>query len=39
MPPLVYECVECEQRVRDDGQRATFACPRCDGVMKRLAAP
>jgi hypothetical protein len=36
MSPLVYECVEYEHRVSDaDDHRATFACPRCRGVMKR----
>jgi hypothetical protein len=39
MSAPVYECIECEYREPADGRsRATFACPRCRGVMKRVGA-
>jgi DNA-directed RNA polymerase subunit RPC12/RpoP len=38
MTGLVYECIECGHRVcADEGEKpASFACPECRGVMKRL---
>jgi|AntDeeMetagen285_2_1112576.scaffolds.fasta_scaffold06736_1 DNA-directed RNA polymerase subunit RPC12/RpoP len=38
MSGSVYECVACEHRVRDDqgDKSASFACPECRGVMRRV---
>jgi DNA-directed RNA polymerase subunit RPC12/RpoP len=38
MTGIVYECIECSHRVRDDEDEkpASFACPECRGVMKRV---
>lgn len=36
MVELVYECVKCENRVRDaeDKHSSSFTCSECQGVMR-----
>lgn len=38
MTDIVYECMQCGHRVCDvKGEKpASFACPECRGIMKRV---
>ena len=38
MTSIVYECVQCGYRTDDDDAEkpASFVCPECRGIMKRV---